>query len=88
MQECCCQKSPTVVACSPVRRLVYIAGDNEQMRLIENPPLDVKYCALSYCWGGAEGNMKTTRANHSDHLQSLDRSLLPKVWCTTLIRFR
>jgi len=61
------------------RRLLNVGRVDQEVRLVENMFYRVRYCALSYCWGSAGNNLRTTRANLDLHLQHVDPSLLPQV---------
>jgi hypothetical protein len=69
-------------------RLLQILSDS-MVQLIESPESQVRYCALSYCWGSSSSNRddqsekikcgKTTKNNVAERLyQPFHRSVLPK----------
>lgn len=86
LQTCTCLPLRGNLNHLPLHKLIKIGGNGEDLHLVENVPPDVKYCALSYCWGNTAGNVRTTRATLGKHLQRIDRSEPPKVcWYAFII---
>lgn len=56
------------------KRLLKLTSDGGH---IVHPKEPVPYIALSYCWGG-DKNMKTLRANLTEHMESINISHLPQ----------
>lgn len=44
---------------------------------IVHPKEPVPYIALSYCWGGVK-NLRTLRANLTEHMESINLGSLPQ----------
>lgn len=66
-------------------RLIHIRGDvsNPDLRLVETTSLEMKlgkkvrYCALSYCWGGSHQH-STTQINLADRFERIQYEELPR----------
>ncbi|PSN68598.1 HET-domain-containing protein [Corynespora cassiicola Philippines] len=60
------------------RRLIHV-GDSDREPFLDDTDFAVgPYCALSYCWGGSNGNLKTTRENLPKHRVQIALEDMPK----------
>ncbi|KAI0829171.1 HET-domain-containing protein [Hypoxylon sp. FL0890] len=68
-------------------RLIYIAGGNDEVRLIDNSevPPGARYVALSHCWGKKLPECITTRENILDQKRNIPWDSLPKSFQESVI---
>ncbi|KAI1472826.1 HET-domain-containing protein [Daldinia caldariorum] len=79
----CCQNHqhcPTGSNSFLPTRLIYIAGTNDEIRLVDSSrlPSNSRYVALSHCWGTRIPKCLTTRNNFLDQLENIPWSTIPK----------
>ncbi|KAK2773112.1 heterokaryon incompatibility protein [Colletotrichum kahawae] len=66
----------------PLPTRVLDVGDvrNNHVRLLESRGRKGTFCALSYCWGTGEHNVKTTKDNYDQHVKSIKWGSMPQTF--------
>ncbi|KAI2828337.1 hypothetical protein CBS147343_2564 [Aspergillus niger] len=55
------------------------SGDRASKPVLVDRPEEISpYCALSYCWGATQANLKTTKETLINHYHHIDKDHLPK----------
>ncbi|VUC33322.1 unnamed protein product [Clonostachys rosea] len=78
LQDCNCLPVRERTKGKRPRRLVRILPGSKRLVLVENPPSNASYCALSYCWGKSSHNLLTTLNTLEKHKRGISRLELPK----------
>ncbi|CAM1505091.1 Fc.00g107280.m01.CDS01 [Cosmosporella sp. VM-42] len=78
LRTCTCPPLHRGVDAFTPLRLVKVGLQGEDPCLVEGMPPGTSYCALSYCWGDSEGNLRTTSANLQEHLRRINITKAPK----------
>ncbi|OJJ76894.1 hypothetical protein ASPBRDRAFT_219208 [Aspergillus brasiliensis CBS 101740] len=60
------------------RRLIYVGDRGAKPVLVDRPDEVSPYCALSYCWGSTQANLKTTKETLMKHYHHIDKDHMPK----------
>ncbi|RDH35007.1 HET-domain-containing protein [Aspergillus welwitschiae] len=60
------------------RRLIYLGDGASKPVLVDRPEEIYPYCALSYCWGPTQANLKTTKETLINHCHHIDKDHMPK----------
>lgn len=61
------------------RRLINVGDRASTPVLVDRPEEIFPYCALSYCWGPTQANLKTTKDTLKKHYNHIDKEHMPKV---------
>jgi hypothetical protein len=72
----------------PTRVLDVGVIDNSDVSLVETEGRHGNFCALSYCWGPVEHNLRTTTENIQSHLSGIKFGMLPKTFQDAVITTR